>query len=288
MKAVKPRTLHAVYDLSFLHPGLDALAFLDMAEQRRLALGLEDIHFIVLPAADSAPDRSVAFMLESVGMLQTVKHSSNFNRREDAEEYLEGRENVFAAGKGSQLKQVVRSRNKGGEPTRRFQPSPIAAQQAAQWIQRTSAGKKLVLLAPGPWDEEQKIQQEEWAAFIRSLDMETYQPVLVRDISDLYTSMPGDFPSCLECNEAAISPDFRHSLSERAFITIAEEGPFSHLLVLDPGIPCILFVSDRHGPLQELADAEGPPDWGPRKHIRWAIPGNNGFEERFRDITAEA
>jgi hypothetical protein len=289
----KSNTLYTVYDLEKWSMDFNALSFLALAELERLEKGFADIHFVVLPPTESQKDekgqrfRDLSLMLEAVGMVHNVLHVSTFSRRSEALSFIEGIGEFYSGAlgpNGNHLFPLIEQWNSEGASPRNFTPSKIAAVQVDGWLRRVSNGKKRIVLALAPNAADRTEDMQAWATFIQTLDSSTYQLILLRDVYEIYDPLPVGFASCLQCFEATISPDFRHCLIERAFVALAEEDAYSHLLLLDPAVRFILFASDRGGPFRLLASSESPPAWGPGKHFHWSPMDGDDILRCFDDF----
>lgn len=275
-------TLYAIYDLTINLPSYDIFTFIILAELRRKELGLQHVHFIVLPANSNDSDvfsmnvlyedndfnwRIKNLIVPAFSCLPSCSGYSKLAFKEELTNLIDPKVTTYP--------EDFLARESIPAPTiPDFKPyiekqqslcvikaPSIASEAIDQYLESVNPKRKklvLIILRELDMQHERNNELNSWAKFTKQLDRSEYCVVIVRDAYKAFSSINVDaFGLCEVFPLSACDVTFRLALYEKAYISLGVSSGALYPLYFIPQAKAIKFqfVSDSN-PSNSLRNIE--------------------------------
>jgi hypothetical protein len=318
---VEPRTLYGFYDLQVSPITYDAAWFVALADRERRRLGLDSVHFVVVPgnlnglreersAYDAVVDLESRrwrlhhiviplFTLLPAGagftLLPTRRAASVLRAAARAHVYPASYEPGLPVGHHpSELLDAGRAGETGLAPLR----SPVHARRLVeQWLAPRLDGRRLVTITLRDYGfmPARNSDQDAWMAFARRLEPDRYLPVLVLDTERALDSRPPALARLEIFGEASWDVAIRLALYERAFLNLGvNNGPLlmaafsasARFLVFKMITPTVPQTTEEFMTRLGFVIGEQLPFAGPFQRLVWEDDRLGVIEREFRAMVS--
>lgn len=282
-------TLYAFYDLKVSPCTFDILAFLYLAEMRRLDQGLDEIELLVV-ANDEADgfrvDPSKIIQLDNsrwalqhvllpVGnILPSCRRTVFCSHRDMATEIEANAKHVFPIGYSVEkpiacyTADNVLMQGLRGYPDSTFRAAPEALERVDRWLSHNAADRKpvTITLREHYYHDSRNSDLGEWGKFAQSLDPNIYAPIILRDTDKIFEPSPPEIAGILRFDAAALDLELRAALYERAYLNMFVNNGTCTLARLNTDIRILQFKLLTDAPnatLEYLGKMGWTPDTSP-------------------------
>ncbi|MDB5362932.1 MAG: hypothetical protein JWO51_4229 [Rhodospirillales bacterium] len=256
--------LYAFYDLAMNPSTYDAVIFAARADVERRRRGLKYLQFTIVPSAISGGrpgDLELLGGLENVAWRQTYILNAVFRlvpaargvtalaSRADAILLTAAGAACFPAGYDPAnptdehiMKYCYVDRDEGFEP--RILKAPAKAVDfVGRFLAPRLNGRKLLVLTLREYglQPDRNNDMAAWGAFVRKLDPDEYDVVVVRDTDSLYTPMPAPLEGYDDLPLASVDVNFRLALYEAAYLNLTVTTGPSALLYFSATARYLMF-----------------------------------------------
>jgi len=242
------KTLLAFYDLTVSPLSYDFLSFLVVAEEERLALGMTDLHLVIVPfesgvghwnntqfGLDHAMWRLNQVVIPLSQLLPSLSGFTHCSSREHARQ-------IFNAGAGGifpvdySVDEPIERHHTGwsvlpahrGQNLQHLRATPEARNYARQWLEEHSNGKLPVALTfrEARFTNSRDTDHDAWSAFAHNLSNAGYFPFILRDIDTALQLPPPQFEGITFAPEGVFNLELRMGLYEESHISaFVANGP---------------------------------------------------------------
>lgn len=261
----KENTLYAIFDLTINLPSFDVFTFIILAEMRRRELGLDFIHFIVLPANSSDENtfsmnvlyddedfdwRIKNLILPAFQCLMSSVGVSKLANREELGPFVQGSntfpinfmsEKYLPAPSISDLKYYIDSK----KCLSHIQAPRMAKEAVEQFLTHINPNnKKIITLVLRELDTqlERNNDSHSWAKFSKSIDREKYTVIIVRDSYKCFEPInQSEYGNCHAFPLASADVTFRVALYEKSFMSLGVSSGALYPLYFIPNAKAIKF-----------------------------------------------
>ncbi len=266
--------MYVFCDLACAAIDFGVIEYLVLASDEAIQRGLDQIHFIYVPAAnysyrihgspDTLPDEwRIQNILMQVPWLSPLCTGVTFcNTREQADLFLKAvGEHIFPSDYtveqmtdgtlSAHVSRTIIGENIGRD-YRLIQATASSKYYGQRWLDRNTGGKLpvTITLREGTRDVERNSNLAAWAAFAGSLDREIYCPIFVRDTETLFGGVSRErdqedgireIEKFISFPEASLNLHARMALYELSHINLAvPSGPFA-LCVYNKSVNYLVF-----------------------------------------------
>jgi hypothetical protein len=241
--------LYVVYDLSYFPATFDAVTFAIHAEIERSKRNKKYIHLLVIP---NQPEHETGIainvmhdqhdidwrvnniVIPTFQLLKNTIGASKLSCRSEARFILNDQKAIFpddwdVAGtkKLPRELELIKFRRDYG-PLCFFEAPPQARKVVDQYLNNRAKGKKIVVITLREYTDQPKRNSriEDWARFVKNLDLNLYHPVIVPDTNAIFSKSLSFFNGADVFEIAALNLHIRYALFERAFLAMGvSNGP---------------------------------------------------------------
>lgn len=244
-------TLYAFYDLGISPATFDVVAFLVLAELERKKKGCASLHVAIVPghvegfrdgdlmayqkrgAVDCNNDymrwRLKNIVIPCCWLISSCQQITVCASRKEAESLKTLlAKHIFPDGYAlsspiERYSPIYTMTAASHEP---FFPSICATPQARRfaenWILTNLGDRKLITISlrECAYEHDRNSSLEDWGAFVRSLDMSVYCPVIIRDIETSFYPLPEIFNGAISFKEAVWNLELRAALYELSYLNM--------------------------------------------------------------------
>lgn len=241
--------LYAFYDLNAANPAFDIIAFLCMAEVKRIEKGLKAIHFII--ANPDNNDFNVAMrgiinkkqhdwrvrhiLLPSCYLIDSCSGVSITSNRQEVMSYVEQASHIFPGDYNPEAPREHHEFNRLFELAkddiefRHLSARKEAKEQIKSMLQELNPTNKKVVsitLRTTTNKPARNSNLESWIRFVNHLDTTEYFPLLIPDTENVLTIDRSQFDSCLIVDAACYDVELRMACYEQSYVNMGvNNGP---------------------------------------------------------------
>ncbi len=237
-------TLYAFYDLEVSPVSYDFLNFIVLAEQERTQKKLKYLHFVVVPGKTDGFRKDDQFyydletkwwrlknIITSACWLIPSCHGVTIcsSRQEAYALELSLSRMIFPQyysvlhpNAHYRLARVFEESRKSFDLPG-IQAPPGARNYVKDWIQIHGLEKKRIItinLREASYQEKRNSNLEEWGKFIKSVDLNVYAFVVLRDLEKAFVPLPNDFKNTYILEAALFNIEIRLALIEASFLNL--------------------------------------------------------------------
>jgi hypothetical protein len=234
------------------------LWFIVGADATRDGLGLDAIHFVIVPGPhdglrEEEPQyervidtearrwRIVYLLCPCFGLLSTKVNWTVAASRAHAASIRDKAAHVYPAGYEVLLPSTAAQRAaldlaRRGHRIGRLRAPPESRRQVSLWLDRHSAGRRCVTITLRNYSymTDRNSDQAEWVAFAKSLDTAVYFPVFVLDLEQTLSDTPPALTNFTIFREASWNIGLRLALYEASFLNLGiNNGPMNLCILSD-------------------------------------------------------